>query len=112
MVKGFEEGLLKELRQIDKALQFFAGDRDEDGRAWIEQIDLVAQLRGLGDSAKIALAVLLCKGKALEKARTITRTGTYRVFLEKLMQGLAPEDDDGIFYPPPSQLADDWEADV
>jgi hypothetical protein len=88
---AFEEGMFKELHQIGKPPKFLSGDRDEDGRSWIEQIDLVAQLRGLGDSAKIALAVLLCTGKALEKARTIARTGTCEKFLEKLMQELAPE---------------------
>jgi hypothetical protein len=91
MAQGMEGDIFKELRKLGKEPLLLSGDRDEDSRAWSERVDLMAQLRGLGDSAKIALAVLLCRGKALEKARTIARTGSSKAFLEKLMQELAPE---------------------
>ncbi len=50
--------------------QFLCGNIEEDDKQWIEQLDLVSQLRALLDSAKIlkVLKGALCNWPTLEKA--------------------------------------------
>jgi hypothetical protein len=88
---GDSSDILKEIFEVGHSIFYLYGTDEDDTTSWLEQIELIAQLRGLSDSAKIALAVLLCKGKALEKARPLNRSGTSKAFLERLIQELAPE---------------------
>jgi hypothetical protein len=86
------DDVMGDLEAAGRQVIFLYDIGGEDDQRWLEQLDRISQLKHLGETSKIALAVLLCKEKALEKARTIPRVNTTsKLFLEKLMQELAPE---------------------
>jgi uncharacterized membrane protein YgcG len=87
------EDIMGVVHATGRAVIFLTGKEGENDAAWHEQLELIAELKQLGDTSKIALAILLCHDNALRKARAVPRndTTTCKSFLEKLMQALAPE---------------------